>query len=32
MLNFTFPGYYDIELIENGADTAVTIKNLDLYV
>jgi len=29
MLNFTFPGYSDIELIDNGADMPVTISNLN---
>jgi E3 ubiquitin-protein ligase TRIP12 len=31
-LDFTLPGYDSIELIENGANTAVTIENVDLYV
>ncbi|KAF2624634.1 thyroid hormone receptor interactor 12 [Macroventuria anomochaeta] len=31
-LDFTLPGYPSIELIENGAHTAVTIDNVDLYV
>ena len=30
-LDFTLPGY-PIELMENGADTAVTIDNVDVYV
>jgi E3 ubiquitin-protein ligase TRIP12 len=30
-LDFTLPGY-DIELVENGADSAVTIDNVDLYL
>lgn len=29
MLSFTFPGYDDIELIDNGADMPVTLGNLD---
>ncbi len=29
MLNFTIPGYSDIELIDNGADMPVTLSNLD---
>jgi len=32
MLNFTYPGYSEIELIENGADMPVTLSNLDQYV
>lgn len=31
-LNFTFPGYEEIELIENGEDTPVTLSNLEKYV
>ena len=31
-LDFTLPGYPSIELVENGADTAVTIDNVDTYV
>jgi len=31
-LNFTFPGYNEIELIENGEDMPVTLSNLDQYV
>ncbi|KAF1923010.1 uncharacterized protein M421DRAFT_426242 [Didymella exigua CBS 183.55] len=31
-LDFTLPGYPAIELIENGAHTAVTIDNVGLYV
>lgn len=31
-LDFTLPGYPTIELIENGAHTAVTIENVGLYV
>ncbi|KAJ4985328.1 ubiquitin-protein ligase [Stagonosporopsis vannaccii] len=31
-LDFTLPGYPSIELIENGAHTAVTIDNVGLYV
>ena len=31
-LNFTFPGYEDIDLIENGEDMPVTLSNLDQYV
>ncbi|RAR05428.1 thyroid hormone receptor interactor 12 [Stemphylium lycopersici] len=31
-LDFTLPGYGSIELIENGADTPVTIENVDTYV
>lgn len=31
-LDFTLPGYGSIELIANGADTAVTIDNVDTYV
>jgi E3 ubiquitin-protein ligase TRIP12 len=32
MLNFTYPGYPEIELIDNGADMPVTLGNLDQYV
>lgn len=31
-LDFTMPGYSSIELIQNGAHTAVTIDNVDLYL
>jgi E3 ubiquitin-protein ligase TRIP12 len=31
-LNFTFPGYDEIDLKENGIDTPVTIHNLHEYV
>lgn len=31
-LDFTLPGYASIELIEQGADTPVTIENVGLYV
>ncbi len=31
-LNFTFPGHEEIELIENGGETAVNLSNLDKYV
>jgi E3 ubiquitin-protein ligase TRIP12 len=31
-LNFTFPGYDEIDLIENGEDMPVTLSNLDQYV
>jgi E3 ubiquitin-protein ligase TRIP12 len=31
-LDFTLPGYNTIDLIENGADTSVTIANVDEYV
>jgi E3 ubiquitin-protein ligase TRIP12 len=31
-LDFTLPGYDSIELIPNGADTPVTIENVDTYV
>ncbi|KAK4190904.1 hypothetical protein QBC35DRAFT_376785 [Podospora australis] len=31
-LDFTLPGYQDIELIPNGAHTKVTISNVDLYL
>ena len=31
-LNFTFPGYNEIDLIENGEDMPVTLSNLDQYV
>ncbi|KAI4705656.1 hypothetical protein J4E81_000540 [Alternaria sp. BMP 2799] len=31
-LDFTLPGYGSIELIPNGADTSVTIENVDTYV
>jgi E3 ubiquitin-protein ligase TRIP12 len=31
-LDFTLPGYGSIELIANGADTPVTIENVDTYV
>ena len=31
-LNFTFPGYSEIDLIENGEDMPVTLSNLDQYV
>ncbi|EOA88057.1 uncharacterized protein SETTUDRAFT_129711 [Exserohilum turcica Et28A] len=31
-LDFTLPGYDSIELIENGANTPVTISNVDRYV
>lgn len=31
-LDFTLPGDSTIELIENGADTSVTIDNVDLYL
>lgn len=29
MLNFTFPGHDDIELIDDGADMPVTLSNLE---
>ena len=32
MLNFTFPGHPDIELIEKGTDMPVTTSNLDQYL
>jgi E3 ubiquitin-protein ligase TRIP12 len=32
MLNFTYPGYPEIELIDNGADMPVTLGNLDQYI
>jgi E3 ubiquitin-protein ligase TRIP12 len=31
-LDFTLPGYSKIELMEKGADTSVTIENVDAYV
>ena len=31
-LNFTLPGYPNIELRKNGSDVAVTIQNLDGYL
>jgi E3 ubiquitin-protein ligase TRIP12 len=31
-LDFTLPGYSSIELVEQGADTPVTIDNVDTYV
>ena len=31
-LDFTLPGFPDIELITNGADTSVTINNLSTYI
>ena len=31
-LNFTFPGYDEIDLIENGEDMPVTLSNLDQYI
>lgn len=31
-LDFTLPGYQSIELIPEGADTSVTIENVDVYV
>lgn len=31
-LDFTLPGYPNIDLIKDGSDTAVTIENVDLYV
>jgi E3 ubiquitin-protein ligase TRIP12 len=31
-LDFTLPGYGSIDLISNGADTPVTIENVDTYV
>ena len=31
-LNFTLPGYESIELIENGRQVAVTLKNLQEYI
>lgn len=31
-LDFTLPGYPNIDLIENGSDTSVTISNVDVYV
>jgi E3 ubiquitin-protein ligase TRIP12 len=31
-LNFVFPGYNDISLIENGEDMPVTLSNLDQYI
>jgi E3 ubiquitin-protein ligase TRIP12 len=31
-LDFTLPGYASIELVEQGADTRVTIDNVDTYV
>ena len=32
MLDFTLPGYPGIELIPNGADTAVTVENVQQYI
>ncbi|KAF2735829.1 hypothetical protein EJ04DRAFT_575809 [Polyplosphaeria fusca] len=31
-LDFTLPGYPTVELVEKGADTAVTIDNVDTYI
>ena len=31
-LQFTLPGYDDVQLVENGSDKVVTIENLDEYV
>jgi len=31
-LNFTFPGYDEVDIIENGEDMPVTLSNLDQYI
>ena len=31
-LDFTLPGYPNIELVDNGSDVSVTIENVDVYV
>lgn len=31
-INFTYPGFPDFELIENGKDLILNIENLDLYL
>lgn len=31
-INFTYPGFPDCELIENGKDLILNIENLDLYL
>lgn len=31
-INFTYPGFSDIELIENGRNLILDIENIDLYL
>jgi len=31
-INFTYPGFPDFELVENGKDLILNIENIDLYI